>query len=141
MNHFKQHWRGDLPLWVSFWVNYFLLNIFLYLLIAVVLMGQMNGQYPAQADPAYIIRFYLILIGVQLIVVYPWQIIGLWRASDKYRKEKNKTLWPLLAQAVVIVGLIWVIAKFTSDWENYKNLYGLGFDEDYLLKKLNQDSD
>ncbi len=137
MNHFKQHWKGELPLWVSFWVNYFLLNVFLHLITAVVLMGQMSDQYASEERAIYIVQLYLILNGAQLIVVYPWQMVGLWRAGNRERKETNKKLWPGLAQAVVVIGALWLVVNLTSNWDYYRDLYGVGFEKDYLSRKLN----
>jgi hypothetical protein len=124
MNYIYKHWRGELSLAVSFWINFFLLNVALRL-FAVWFTQSTPVKHPVIASRIIII--YLILF---LVICYPWQIIGLWRACNRHIKESGKNLWARTAQVLVILGFLGTLANLNLSWPTYKEIYQLGFEKD-----------
>jgi len=73
MGYFRKHWRGEFSLRVSFWVNFVLFNIIL------GLIALLNSKQLFTDNPVFISRIAISLVAVQYFMIFPWQIIGLWR--------------------------------------------------------------
>ncbi len=72
------HWRGDLPLALSFWVNLVLLRLVLYFLAALT-------HPPFMADPYAAAIASILFIAFAHVGVFAWQIVGVVRACDRYQ--------------------------------------------------------
>ena len=76
--YFVRHWRGELSLALSFWVNGGL--------VAGISMG-MSLAVPLSATVGVVINITLVLVSV-------WSVIGIWRAAALYSGPR---LWSMLA--------------------------------------------
>lgn len=124
MNYIRRHWRGELSLSVSFWVNVFLLNV------AIRLFNAWFSLDTIIEHPQIAAKVSLGFIAVQLICIYPWQIIGLWRAANRHIGFKGKALWARAAQAIVILGVLATFGRLSASWPTYEELYSLAFKKD-----------
>ncbi len=124
MNYIRKHWRGELSLSVSFWVNVFLLNI------AILLFENLLTQNTIIEHPQVDARVTLIFISIALLVVYPWQLIGLWRSCNHHVEKTGKGYWARSAQVLIVLGLLAIVSKVNLSWPIYKDLYHLGFEQD-----------
>src|SRR5690606_13459698 len=82
-NYFVRHWRGELSLPVSWWINGFILNLVLGGLSATLFASQEEFLSP---------RVILFLLFINLLI-YVWQIVGIWR-SAKYYVERAEGSTP-----------------------------------------------
>ena len=124
MNYIRRHWRGELSLSASFWVNVFLLNIAIRLF---------NAWFPLNTiveHPQVAAQISITLLIIQVIIIYPWQIIGLWRAANRHIGFKGKALWGRAAQATVILGVLATFGRLSASWPTYEELYSLAFKKD-----------
>jgi hypothetical protein len=112
-NVVRRHWRGELPLWVSYWVFGFLGNIVMALLPVLIaaLFHTNSGFYP----PAIFAT--IIATWTATAVVMTWQLVGVWRSAEVYsaaRLARGKgSGWAALAQIAVVLGLlraVWAVA-------------------------------
>lgn len=81
MPYLARHWRGELPLWQSFWVNWLLGGgIYSLMLLAALLSA----------------RFALAaIIGIMVVIPYGiWSVVGTWRAAIRAARRS------ILARAV-----------------------------------------
>jgi hypothetical protein len=124
MNYIRKHWRGQLSLAVSFWINLFLLNS-AFMLFDTWLIQNSIIEHPQIAG-----RVTIIYTIVRLGLVYPWQIIGLWRASKRHIETADTRFWPRFAQVLAIFGVLATFGTLTSSWPIYKELYQIGFTKD-----------
>jgi len=129
--YFSSHWHGDHSLAKSFWINNWLLSI----VIAAVLVYWLFVSVDT-LSPIYFSRTALLILFISYFVIYPWQIIGLWRSSNRYIQEKNKTFWPRIVKFTVIIGLFGSIAGEIKDIEWHKVLVHDAF---VLSKQHNYD--
>jgi hypothetical protein len=93
-----RHFRGELSLPVSYWLNGFFANIFLLFFVFGIagLLIYLNNKYV------------LLIYSVAAIIVITfmlWQIIGIWRSADRYVIEKGRSYWAFLAKFMVIISL------------------------------------
>ena len=123
MDYIRKHWRGELSLAVSFWINLVLLNIITKLVTTRFLASGIveNEIFAARAVLIYMV-FYC-------IIIFPWQIVGLWRASNHHIDITDRYFWARIAQVIVVIRLIFLVSFFNSYWPVYKNCFR-SFEED-----------
>ncbi|MBW0005389.1 MAG: hypothetical protein JO216_18095 [Hyphomicrobiales bacterium] len=108
-NVVARNWRGELPLWVSYWVIGFIGNLLIGI-IPVAVDGTLSGH---GYDP----RILLITLAggwLAIAAVSVWQGVGVWRSADARiiaRKDLGRAApWAILAKLAVFVGLVRLIA-------------------------------
>lgn len=124
MNYIKKHWRGELPFSISFWVNLALLNVvvsFLFFILEIII----SGFYPP-----LMAKLFLLFLILNLIIVYPWQIVGAWRASERYVKNKGSRFLSGGAKVIIIFGVIATVLDVSIDYPIYLSSFQLGFKKD-----------
>ncbi|MHC4282740.1 MAG: COG3904 family protein [Planctomycetota bacterium] len=120
-SYIRKHWRGELSLAVSFWINLFLLNI------VIFLFSELLGYSEILENPVTSARVVLVFYAFAILIVYPWQIIGLWRSCNNHIKKSSKCFWPRTAQVLVVLGIICTLVNLNSSWPTYKSLFRLAF--------------
>jgi hypothetical protein len=113
-NFIVRHWRGDLKLWVSYWV----ISFVSYVTVAVVgvaapaIFKTKTGFYP----PAIFATF--VTIWGSALVVSTWQTVGLWRSAWRYSEERARAgrsrIWGGVAQVLCVLGALGGIGNFVS---------------------------
>jgi hypothetical protein len=105
-NFIVRHWRGELPLWVSYWVINFLGNfcvVAIPILIAAVFASR-SGYYPISIFATLTVTW-----ACTLVLTW-WQLVGTWRSAVRYsstrEQQGRRTLWGTLAQIAVIFGVL-----------------------------------
>jgi hypothetical protein len=99
-NYFVRHWRGQLALPVSYWVNWLLIG-------ALLAVGVLSAT-----DPALLEHLgtnagnWVLAIAASALAVMAWQSVGLWRSADRYVAAGGKREWATLAKVCVGVGLL-----------------------------------
>lgn len=95
-NYFVRHWRGDLPLGVSFWINIFLVNVALTFLMALLVGGLGPIFTPI---PVFLLFSFTILAR---FVVEVWQVVGTWRSAGRRMRERRaggrRAFWSVVAR-------------------------------------------
>ncbi len=76
-NFIAQNWRGDYPLWVSYWIIGFTGNLFALAIIAVASPFTKGAFHPSG-----ILTFFL-LLWTFLTLFSIWQCVGIWRSADE----------------------------------------------------------
>jgi hypothetical protein len=96
-----RHWRGELSLARSYWLNGFLLSL---LLISPAIVAsarlQSTGYEPATIFGA------LVGYALVLFVVAVWQLMGIWRAAANHIARSRRTGWARLARLASILGAL-----------------------------------
>ncbi len=138
ISYIRKHWRGELSLAVSFWINLFLLNI------VILLFWALLGYSEILENPVISARVVLVFYAFAILIVYPWQIIGLWRSCNNHIKKSGKRFWPRTAQVLVVLGIIGTLVNLNSYWPTYKSLFRLAFVkgefESYTIKLEKNDT-
>ena len=134
-NYIQKHWRGELTLGVSFWINVFFLNIFIRAFEAWL----PNNDFITH--PVIAARVSIIYSTFAVCIVYPWQIVGLWRACKNHIDLTGKKIWATIVQVIVVLGFIASIGNVSTSLPIYEELFQIGFGKDeysnYNLKLTN----
>ena len=105
-NVFVRHWRGELPLWVSYWVIGFGGTFIARL--AILAIETWSPLIPLRADHALAVVF--IASWSLTLAITVWQVVGTWRAATRYigarRAAGKRGAWGILAKAVLVVSSI-----------------------------------
>lgn len=96
-NYFVRHWRGELSLPISFWVNGWVISIVLKVVDAVEADAIHNGE---------LIPFAALAFFVFDCAAYLWQIVGIWRSATRYEQHETKGALGSLAKFLVVIGVI-----------------------------------
>lgn len=98
-NYLIQHWRGELTLAVSYWLNGILATGFVAVTAGVVSAVQETVNLKVTA--ALLIFIYCLGIAVSL-----WQIVGTWRSASNHVGRGGKPVWALLAKIALVLGIL-----------------------------------
>ncbi|RXN90994.1 hypothetical protein C7R54_07270 [Achromobacter aloeverae] len=126
-NYFLRHWRGQLPLWLTFWINGFvfgLVFLFAHGYLALSLKGQASLQLLSLESVAALA---LALLGLA------WWAVGLWRCAD-VRLAGGRARKRSVAVQVMLVCLAWVMLELatTAPLGPVKDLAMLAIGKDVL---------
>jgi ATP-dependent protease ClpP protease subunit len=124
VSYIKKHWDGDFSLAISFWVNLVLLGFALRAIDIVLSQPTLIESPVSQARAA------LIFLTVSLAVIYPWQIIGTWRAADNHVEKTKKGRWAMAAKIMITIGVVSTFGNVASALPVYKSLYELATIQD-----------
>lgn len=101
-----RHWRGELPLWVSYWVIGFGGTFAARLAILAVENGL--PQTPIGAEAVYVAEF--VLTWAIALSVAVWQVVGTWRSATRHaaarRAAGRRPVWATLAKAVLVMSVV-----------------------------------
>ncbi len=112
--YIEQHWRGNLPLAQSFWINLVLLFLLFGILERFLFPPYIEDELAVTGGViAYII--------VVKLIVYPWQVVGVLRSCDLRIKSDIGRLWATAAQVALVISLA---ATLVATIETYQSLQG-----------------
>ncbi|MDC0446821.1 hypothetical protein OAL99_02905 [Gammaproteobacteria bacterium] len=130
-SYLKKHWLGHHSLARAFWVNNWLISISLsFSLFAWMLISSENE------DPVFFARVILAYTFLNFLIVFPWQVVGLWRTTSRYIESKLKIIWAWLVRIILLFGITFSTVSEIEDIDWYKQLY---FDAFVLSKNQNYD--
>jgi len=98
-NYLVRHWRGELPLPVSYWVNGILGGVLVAILSGVVSASDAAGG--LKAAVAATILLYAIAFAVSI-----WQIVGTWRSASHHAERGGSSAWACIAKLVLVLGTV-----------------------------------
>lgn len=137
-----RHWRGELSLPTAFWLNFVALNLLLLLMRPVA--EQMLVSLSFDDDPRFMARVALLHVGFVYGLIYPWQIVGVWRSAGKWLAERERRLWPLASRAVLVLSLGGTVLTVAGGAAVYRDIVNiaLGPDRyaDYTLQRVGDGS-
>lgn len=107
-NYFLRHWRGDISLGWTYWINVVLVSI-------VLKVSQIIVQPLADTFNPVTASLYNIIWCLFTLLVACWQIVGLWRSASKYRIRGGSEIWSGLAKFVSILGAISSASLFINN--------------------------
>jgi hypothetical protein len=108
-NYFARHWRGELSLPVSYWLNGILGALMVGVTVAV-LAYTINRQGAAQ-PLLWLVSLIVTWLSAALLTV--WLTVGVWRSATRYR-QGGKRFWGAAAKALVLLGVVEVAANFAT---------------------------
>jgi len=117
-----RHWKGELPLALAFWVNLVGINLLFRLVITAT-------NKSSQLDTLLAVRATIIIGVISIIIIYPWQLIGVWRSANRRVARTGKHGWAWLAKAALVFGVGITGLTMTNQWELLRDTAKIGFGE------------
>jgi hypothetical protein len=107
-NYIARHWRGDLSLPVSYWINDFVATI------AVSVFFRNVRTFISLSDGPVVYAATITLISLVVIAVSVWQFVGIWRSAGKHRARGGRRFWAWAARFAVFTGFLgfaWTLSQ------------------------------
>ena len=99
MPYVLRHWKGDLSLATAFWINLVAVRF------AFVGIDQLFSP-PVTADIERVLPLAVGYVALSVFIVFPWQVIGVLRATDRMLNEIGSRAIILFAQIGIVVSLL-----------------------------------
>ena len=108
-NYFVRHWRGELPLSVSYWANGVLGTV----LVVLAIKGLAAIQDTIDLRLTAII---LLLVFAAAPVVTVWQYVGIWRSASNNVARGGSGSWAAVAKVAVVLGIVRITALIGTSY-------------------------
>lgn len=124
MSYIKKHWRGEYSLARSFWINVLLINIGI-----SAFETWLTAINPIE-NPVTASQVTLVYLFFTLALIYPWQMIGLWRSAQNHTEATKKVGWSRAVKFLAVLGVLGTLVNLSASWPVYQHLYQVGFKKD-----------
>jgi hypothetical protein len=109
-NYFARHWKGELSLPVSYWVNGFLGNAVAAVII-LSLSQYLNFKTEFRPEIALAV---VTTIWTTVLLVAVWQIVGVWRSATNYSKKNIRSYWGGVAKFMACLAVLRIAYQFAT---------------------------
>jgi hypothetical protein len=125
-NYVARHWRGELPLVISYWVNVVLLGAVFAGMVAVVSSPTLAQHVSLNAIR---LSFAFVVLSVPL---YIWQLVGCWRSGSRHKSIGKSPSWGTVAQFMLVLSLLSVVAQWYQHAPTFYEMAKISFEVDTL---------
>lgn len=127
-SYIGRHWRGELSLPISFFVNVVAIGIAEFAIVFVL-----SDLIFADFNPTLAIPFIVSAVFVSLIelIIVAWQVVGTWRSARRLMVETGQTFYALLAETLLAIYVLTFVGQFA--WitiSQIKAVYAVAAGED-----------
>lgn len=119
-SYFARHWRGELSLAKSWWVNGFLLWN---LLVNGALFGVFTAIVTLSHPTAALAMLEAAIYYAIAIPVYIWAIVGIWRSASRYT---GLALWKWWARIAICLGMVISVANIVGTFRAVQQVAAYG---------------
>lgn len=105
-NYFVRHWRGQLSLPVSYWINGLLGNVLILILLVTVSRWRVRTAIPLSVVSS-------ILAYITTLALCVWQLLGIWRAARSHALRGKPRIWGALS-CLAVAGAAWLVVTVAS---------------------------
>ncbi|MFN3656925.1 MAG: GYF domain-containing protein [Pseudolabrys sp.] len=101
-NYFARHWRGELPLHVSYWFN----GVGGYIVVTVIVtIISATAALKEEFAPTWAL-FSLSMVWSITFVAVGWQIVGAWNSATNYQIQKPRSYWGAAAKVSLVIAAL-----------------------------------
>jgi hypothetical protein len=100
-NYLVRHWRGDLSLPVSYWINFVIVSAVGVGLIEGLSASGLFVPLSATGTGIYILARFLLITLISI-----WSVVGVVRSAGHHTERGGKRGWAQVAQVLACIGLI-----------------------------------
>jgi len=109
-SYFKRHWRGELSLPKSYWINGFLIWA---LGINLLCVAALTAALIALRGTAGLVIIVALAVMALQATAYLWALVGIWRSAVRYPGPK---FWSILARVAIAIGVLISIKNILGDF-------------------------
>lgn len=107
-NWVASHFRGDLPLAASYWINSIVVGILIYVTGPVIAAAVRRYEY-AYSLTAGFIGYWIVVFMLQI-----WLWVGIWRSSNRHISTTKRSFWATAAKIMVCLSVLGTLARFVT---------------------------
>lgn len=108
-NYLVRHWRGDLPLGQSYWVNGALVGVATAIAIAVA-----ANLFDEQSDSLRTVAFIGLGSIALSLLVWVWSVVGIWRSANRHAARGGTPFWAGAARIMVVIGILTIAGRVAT---------------------------
>ncbi|CAG2144576.1 hypothetical protein CUPL110328_14265 [Cupriavidus plantarum] len=105
-----RHWRGQLPLPVSYWINGTLVATLLGM--ALPALGKLFGV----SDSLRQLAMFSILAICVVYLSWVWSFVGIWRSAGRHAMRGGSTFWAYAARGSVLLGVCAAVGQMVTTY-------------------------
>jgi uncharacterized RDD family membrane protein YckC len=106
-NYLVRHWRGELSLPVSYWLNGILGGVAIGVVVSVLVYAT---RQQGEAQPVLWLAS-LTTVWIVAVLLTVWQMVGVWRSATRYR-QNGERFWGGAAKTMAALGIVQLAANF-----------------------------
>jgi hypothetical protein len=107
-NYFARHWRGELPLYVSYWLN----GVGGYIIVTVVVtIVAVIPMLKEEFAPAWALLSVALVWLISLAAVN-WQVVGAWKSATNHQIQNPRNAWGAVAKVSLAIAVLRVLGTF-----------------------------
>jgi len=108
-NYFIRHWRGELSLPISYWLNATILaNVFLGILLMIASGAENNFSLRGTAAIAIVVSLTSLAVGL-------WSLVGVWQSANMHVDRGGSESWASVAKFVVVAGFLGLAGTISNN--------------------------
>lgn len=96
-----RHWRGELSLATSYWLNGVGLNAGIYFISALLAGATAKPGHDFYAGTVSLMAYWVAILALVI-----WSSVGIWRSASRTRRGSERAFWPTIAKGAVIVSVL-----------------------------------
>lgn len=100
IDYIKQHWSGELPLGVSYWINGVIVSL-VGGFIGALSSTYFGSNYAPKLSLAWMIIYPPIVIAISI-----WQLVGICRSANNHVSATGRRFWATAARVFLVLGLL-----------------------------------
>lgn len=110
-NYFSRHWRGEMSLGVSYWVNGALIAG-----VVPIVALRLLSEYVESRDSLYLVAWFYIFAITGALAIWIWGVVGIWRSAGKYKAAGGGGFAAGAAKTLVVLGAISVAGQMINSY-------------------------
>jgi ATP-dependent protease ClpP protease subunit len=113
--YWLRHWRGQLPLARSYWVNGILVNL-------ATFAGQAFIFGLGQTRQLALVAWAFVIFVPIALALRVWSFVGIWRSAGRHVTRGGSAFWAFAARAMVVIGAISFVATAPQLWSQVREM-------------------
>ncbi|MES2535885.1 MAG: ATP-dependent Clp protease proteolytic subunit [Pseudomonadota bacterium] len=109
-HYLMRHWRGQLGLGRSYWVNCCLVSFLTSIILATII-----NRLPAMGGSLRLLASLSVAAFFVTITIWCWSIVGVWRSAGLHASRGGSAGWARLARVMVGIGVLTMVMKLSTD--------------------------
>jgi len=108
-NYFARHWRGELSLGTSYWLNGALLGN----AVPLILVGLALGNQADDSSDLRVTASLQLSAIVMSLIAYLWSAVGIWRSAGHHVARGGRAGWASAAKVMLVLGTLSVFGSWS----------------------------
>lgn len=113
--YWLRHWRGQLPLAQSYWVNGFIVNI-------AIAVGQALILGLAQSRQLLLVAWAFVIFVLASLALRAWSFVGIWRSAGRHADRGGSETWAWVARAMVVLAILSFFVTGPQLWSQVREM-------------------